>query len=207
MEPQWIEWARALQAIAQTGLHFCEGEYDAERYRQIREIAADMFADHTNTKKEEIVDLFAQEYGYATPKVDVRGVVFQNSKILMVREVLDNHRWTLPGGWADVNETPSEAVTREVFEESGFETKVVKLLAVYDRTKQGHQPPMPYHAYKMFFLCEIIGGEAKSSYETSEVGFFAEDNIPELSVSRVLPHQIQRFFEYYRDPNLPTDVD
>ncbi|MDY7019917.1 MAG: NUDIX hydrolase [Cyanobacteriota bacterium] len=207
MEPQWIEWARALQAIAQTGLHFCEGEYDAERYRQIREIAADIFAYHTNIKKEEIVDLFAKEYGYATPKVDVRGVVFRDSKILMVREVLDNHRWTLPGGWADVNETPTEAVTREVFEESGFETKVIKLLAVYDRTKQGHQPPMPYHAYKLFFLCEIIGGEAKSSYETSEVGFFAEDNIPELSVSRVLPHQIKRFFEYDRNPSLPTDVD
>ncbi|WP_413164915.1 NUDIX hydrolase [Capilliphycus salinus ALCB114379] len=207
MEPQWIEWAKALQAIAQTGLHFVQSEYDAERYREIQEIAADIFAHHTNTKKEVIVDLFSQEYGYATPKVDVRGAVFKESKILLVREVLDNHRWTLPGGWADVNETPTEAVTREVFEESGFETKVVKLLAVYDRTKQGHQPTMPYHVYKMFFLCEIVGGEAKSSYETSEVGFFAEDNIPELSISRVLPHQIQRFFEHYRNPNLPTDLD
>jgi ADP-ribose pyrophosphatase YjhB (NUDIX family) len=207
MEPQWIEWAKALQAIAQTGLHFVQSEYDAERYRQIQEIAADIFADHTNMKKEVIDDLFSQEYGYATPKVDVRGVVFQESKILLVREVLDDHRWTLPGGWADVNETPTEAITREVFEESGFETKVVKLLAVYDRTKQGHQPPMPYHVYKMFFLCEIIGGEAKSSYETSEVGFFAEDNIPELSISRVLPDQIQRFFEHYQNPHLPTDLD
>ncbi len=207
MEPQWIEWAKALQAIAQTGLHFCQSQYDAERYQQIQEIAADIFADHTNTKKEVILDLFSQENGYATPKVDVRGVVFQDSKILLVREVLDNHRWTLPGGWADVNETPIEAITREVFEESGFETQVVKLLAVYDRTKQGHQPPTPYHVYKMFFLCEIIGGEAKPSYETSEVGFFTEDNLPELSISRVLPHQIQRFFEYYRNPNLPTDLD
>lgn len=207
MEPQWIEWAKALRAIAQTGLHFCESEYDAERYRQIQEIAADIFANHTNTKKEVIVDLFSQEYGYATPKVDVRGAVFKESKILLVREVLDDHRWTLPGGWADVNETPTEAVTREVFEESGFETRAAKLLAVYDRTKQNHRPPMPYHVYKMFFLCEIVGGGAKSSYETSEVGFFAEDNIPELSISRVLPHQIQRFFEHYRNSNLPTDLD
>ncbi len=207
MEPTWITWAKALQAIAQTGLHFGDSEYDAERYRQVQDIAAEIFANHTNLEKEAILDLFSRDSGYATPKVDVRGVVFRDSQILLVREVLDHNRWTLPGGWADVNETPTEAVTREVFEESGFETKAVKLLAVYDRTKQGHTPPMPYHVYKLFFSCEITGGEAKPSYETSEVGFFPENQIPELSRSRVLPHQIQRFFEYYRNPDLPTDFD
>ena len=207
MEPIWITWAKALQAIAQTGLHFGESEYDAERYRQIQTIAAEMFAHHTNIDSSRILDLFSQESGYATPKVDVRGVVFQNSQILMVREVLDRHRWTLPGGWADVNEPPATAVTREIFEESGYQTKAVKLLAVYDRTQQGHTPPLPFHVYKMFFLCELMGGEASPSYETSEVAFFPEDQIPELSRSRVLPHQIQRFFEYYRNPDLPTDFD
>ncbi len=152
MEPNWIKWGKALQAIAQTGLHFSQSEYDAERYRQIQEIAAEIFALHTNTGKETILDLFSTDSGYATPKVDVRGVVFQDSQILLVREVLDRHRWTLPGGWADVNETPTEAVTREVFEESGYQTKVVKLLAVYDRTYQGHTPPMPHHVYKLFFF-------------------------------------------------------
>ncbi len=207
MEPTWLQWAKALQAIAQTGLHFGEGEYDAQRYRQIQEIAAEIFAHHTNLEKDPILDLFAKDSGYATPKVDVRGVVFRDAQILLVREVLDHHRWTLPGGWADVNEAPAEAVTREIFEESGFETKAVKLLAVYDRTLQGHTPPMPYHVYKLFFLCELIGGEAQPSYETSEVAFFSENNIPELSRSRVLPHQIQRFFEHYRNRDLPTDFD
>jgi ADP-ribose pyrophosphatase YjhB (NUDIX family) len=207
MEPNWIKWGKALQAIAQTGLHFSDSEYDTERYRQIQEITAEIFADHSLTDQQTILDLFSQESGYATPKVDVRGVVFRDSKILLVREVLDHHRWTLPGGWADVNETPSIAVTREIFEESGYQTKAVKLLAVYDRTHQGHTPPMPYHVYKLFFLCELTGGEATTSYETSEVGFFPKDQIPELSQSRVLPHQIQRFFEYYRHPNLPTDFD
>jgi ADP-ribose pyrophosphatase YjhB (NUDIX family) len=139
--------------------------------------------------------------------VDVRGVVFKASKILLVREILDNHRWTLPGGWADVNETPGESVEREVFEESGFHTKAVKLLAVYDRTKQGHPNPFPYHVYKLFFLCEIIGGNAAISQETSEIDFFSEDHIPELSTSRVTRNQIERFFEHYRNPDWPTDFD
>jgi ADP-ribose pyrophosphatase YjhB (NUDIX family) len=207
MEPDWIQWGKALQAIAQTGLHFGKSEYDAERYRQIQEIAAEIFARYSLTEKETILDLFSKDVGYATPKVDVRGVVFRDSQILLVREVLDHHRWTLPGGWADVNETPTTAVTREVFEESGYHTKAVKLLAVYDRTHQGHTPLMPYHVYKLFFLCQLVGGESKVSHETSEVGFFPEDQIPELSRSRVLPHQIQRFFEYYRNPDLPTDFD
>jgi ADP-ribose pyrophosphatase YjhB (NUDIX family) len=207
MEPNWIKWGKALQAIAQTGLHFSQSEYDAERYRQIQEIAAEIFARHSLTEKETILDLFSKDSGYATPKVDVRGVVFRDAQILLVREVLDNHRWTLPGGWADVNETPTTAVTREVFEESGYQTQAVKLLAVYDRTHQGHTPPMPYHVYKLFFLCELVGGESKVSHEISEVAFFPEDQIPELSQSRVLPHQIQRFFEYYHNPDLPTDFD
>jgi ADP-ribose pyrophosphatase YjhB (NUDIX family) len=207
MEPNWIKWGKALQAIAQTGLHFSQSEYDAERYRQIQEIAAEIFARYSLTEKETILDLFSKDSGYATPKVDVRGVVFRDAQILLVREVLDNHRWTLPGGWADVNETPTTAVTREVFEESGYQTQAVKLLAVYDRTHQGHTPPMPYHVYKLFFLCELVGGESKVSHEISEVAFFPEDQIPELSQSRVLPHQIQRFFEYYHNPDLPTDFD
>lgn len=207
MEPDWLTWAKTLQAIAQTGLHFTENEFDAQRYRQIRDVAAEMMSRHSDTPKDKILDLFFRQSGYATPKVDTRGVVFRDSRILMVREMLDNGRWTLPGGWVDVNETPSQAVTREIFEESGFEVKVVKLLAVYDRTHQGHSPPLPFHVYKLFFRCEIVGGEATPSYETPAVDFFAEDQIPEVSRSRVLPHQIRRFFEHYRNPDLPTDFD
>lgn len=204
---KWIQWARALQAISQTGLHFSRDPFDIERYQQIKNIAADILASHSNLSSEQILELNAGEYGYATPKVDVRGVVFRDSKILLIREILDEGRWTLPGGWADVNESPSEAVVREVFEESGFETRVSKLLAVYDRDKQGHIPPLPYHVYKLFFLCEILGGAARPNQEASEIGFFGEDEIPELSVARVTEEQLRKCFEHHRQPGWPTEFD
>lgn len=203
----WIEWAKELQAISQTGLHYATGQFDRERYQRLGEISAEILATHSNLSVEQFLEFNALEFGYATPKVDVRGVIFQDSKILLVREVADNGRWTLPGGWADVNETPADSVIREVFEESGFETKVIKLLAVYDREKQQHQPAFPYHVYKLFFHCEIIGGVATVSNETSEVAFFDQQEIPELSESRVSRKQIAKFFEYYYNPDLPTDFD
>jgi ADP-ribose pyrophosphatase YjhB (NUDIX family) len=206
-EPHWIQWARALQAISQTGLHFAVDQYDKDRYQQIAKIAAEILAHHTNLSEKKVLELNASEFGYATPKVDVRGVVFKDSKILLVREIADHERWTLPGGWADVNETPSQAIVREVLEESGFETQVVKLLAVYDRDKQGHIPPFPYHVYKLFFLCEITGGSARAHGETSEVAFFGEHEIPELSISRVKEKQLWRFFQHDRNMKLPTDFD
>ncbi len=204
---KWIEWARKLQAISQTGLHYATDQFDQERYRRIGVISSEILASHTNLSVDDFLQLNAAEFGYATPKVDVRGVIFKDAKILLVREIADNGRWTLPGGWADVNQTPSESVIREVFEESGFQTRVVKLLAVYDREKQQHPPAFPYHIYKLFFHCEIIGGEAKLSIETSEIAWFGKDEIPELSESRVKKSQISRFFAYYQQPNLPTDFD
>ena len=203
----WIEWAKELQAISQTGLHYSQEQFDRQRYQRIGEISAEILAKQTNLSVEQYLEFNATEFGYATPKVDVRGVVFQDSKILLVREIADHGRWTLPGGWADVNETPGESVIREVYEESGFATKAIKLLAVYDREKQQHQPAYPYHVYKLFFHCAIIGGEARVSNETSEVAFFSEQDIPELSESRVTEKQIKRFFEYYRNSDLPTDFD
>ena len=206
-KPHWIQWARSLQAISQTGLHFSTDPYDKERYQQIAKIAAEIMAHHTNLSEKQVLELNATEFGYATPKVDVRGVVFKESKILLVKEVADNGRWTLPGGWADVNQTPSQAVVKEVLEESGFETKVLKLLAVYDREKQGHIPPLPFHIYKLFFLCEITGGFAYAHGETSEAAFFGEDEIPELSISRVNERQMRWIFQHGRDPEQPTDFD
>ena len=204
---KWIKWARELQALSQTGLHFTDNEYDIERYRKIGEIAAEMLSERSTLSKEDILTWQRAEFGYATPKVDVRGVVFREDRILLVREIADNNRWTLPGGWADVNESPSEAVVREVHEESGFEVKVKKLLAVYDREKQGHVPPMPYHIYKINFLCEILGGSAKTSNETSEVGFFAENNLPELALSRVTPKQLEVFFRIRKQSCIEAEFD
>lgn len=205
----WMKWGRKLQAISQTGLHFTENEYDRERYAEIGKIAAEIIADRTNLSAEELLQLNANEFGYATPKVDVRGVVFRDEKILLVREIADAGKWTLPGGWADVNDTPTVAVIREVAEESGFETEVVKLLAVYDREQQGHTPPFPHSVYKLFFHCQITGGQPQLNNEVSEIAFFGETELPvdELSTSRVTKSQLLRFFEFYRTPNLLTDFD
>ena len=207
MEPNWLRWAKQLAALAQNGLTYSDNEYEIDRYKQIRQIAAEMMSTGFELETKAFIDLFSQERGYATPKVDVRGAVFRDDKILLVREKIDGG-WTLPGGWADPCQSPSEAVAREVFEEAGFEVRVTKLAAVYDRSKHPHEPPMPFHLYKLFFLCEITGGRATESYETTGVDFFAEDSIPQdLSISRTLPFQIARMFEHHRNPTLPTDFD
>jgi ADP-ribose pyrophosphatase YjhB (NUDIX family) len=206
-DPDWLRWGRELQAIAQVGLAYSgESHFDAERYARIREIAAEMVAARGGVDAPVLLEALHRDVGYATPKIDVRGVVFRGGTILLVREIADG-RWTLPGGWADVNQTPTEAVVREVREESGFETRPIKLLAVYDREKQGHTPPFPFHVYKLVIRCEIVGGTATPSPETSAVAFFGEDELPELSLSRVTPAEIRRAFEHSRNPGWPADVD
>ena len=206
MEPVWLKWAKQLAALSQNGLTYAENPYDIERYEKVRQIAVEMMAAQSDLDTGTLLTIFAREEGYATPKVDVRGVVFRDGKILLIKERLDD-RWSLPGGWADPGQSPSESVVREILEESGYETRARRLLAVYDRSKHPHEPPSPFHIYKLFFLCEITGGTAKTSYETTGVDFFAEDEIPELSITRILPSQIARMFEHYRNPNLPTDFD
>ena len=205
MEPNWLTWARKLQAIGQNGLTYSKDPFDIERFEELRELALEILQNYTDSDLPRIRDLFAGEHGHATPKVDVRGVVFNEDAILLVRERADG-KWTLPGGWVDVNESPSESVVREVFEESGYQTKALKLLACYDRNRHPH-PPHPYHVYKLFFHCEIVGGSPSTSYETDGVDFFKQDAIPELSTGRVTSAQIDRFFEFLRSPDLPTDFD
>ena len=208
IEPNWLTWAREIQAISQTGLTFSRDPFDRERYVRLRELAAEILGAYTETPPDQIVKLFAGQAGYATPKVEVRAAVFdENNRILMVRETLDDERWTLPGGFADVNTTPAENTVREVREESGYEVAVTKLAAVWDKTRQGHPTGM-FSSFKMFFICDLEGGAPATSIETSEVRWFAESNLPtDLSVGRVLPHQIKRMFEHQRQPSLPTDFD
>ena len=206
MEPKWLEWAKELQALSQDGLHYSENVFDIQRYKRISDIAAEMMSANSDTDLKIIKDLFVMQEGHATPKVDVRGVVFMNDKILLVKEKSDGN-WTLPGGWADPNETPSITVEREVFEESGFKVKASKVLAVLDRTKQGHVPPYPFHVYKIFFLCDLKGGSKKTSIETEDVNFFDEENIPKLSQARSTIKQIERMFFMHKNPDLPADFD
>ena len=193
-DPDWLTWTRELQAIAQTGLAYVRDPYDRERYEMLRSPAARIEA------------LFAAEIGYATPKVDVRGAVFdRKGRILMVREVADDGRWTLPGGWADVNMTAAGSVVKEVLEESGYDVRVRKLAAVWDRTRQGH-PAGVFSCCKLFFVCDLLAGAAATGLETSEVAWFCEGELPEdLSLGRVLPRQLRRMFDHARDAALPAD--
>ena len=206
MDPNWLDWAKRLQAVAQNGLTFTENHFDIERYAQIRQIAAEMLADKTGVKTQDVLDLFVREKDYATPKVDVRGAAFREGRILLVKECSDG-KWALPGGWADVGESPSESVEREVWEESGFTVKAQRLAAVYDRSRHPHRPLMHYHVYKLFFICEITGGEPTTSNETEEVAFFDESSLPELSITKILPEQIGKMFEYHRRAGLPVYFD
>lgn len=150
--------------------------------------------------------VFDAQCGYATPKLDIRGVIFNDEKVLLVRELADGGRWTLPGGWVDINESPSHAVEREVLEEAGKLVKARKLLAVYDRNQHGH-PPTVFHSYKIFVLCDLLGEATASVLETSDPTFFLLSEMPELSPSRVTPEEISRMFEHLHDPSLPTFFD
>jgi ADP-ribose pyrophosphatase YjhB (NUDIX family) len=202
----WLAWARRVEAIAQNGLTYTEGPFDRQRYEELQEIAAGMLAAlDGGAPPERVLELLRAQDGYQTPKVDVRGAVFQDGKILLVREREDG-RWTLPGGWADVGESPAEAVVKEIREESGYETRAVKLLAVWDRDRHGH-PPLAWYTYKLVIRCELTGGAPVHSIETEGAEFFAEDGIPPLSLTRVVPSQIARLFAHLRDPGLPTDFD
>ncbi|HEX7169547.1 MAG TPA: NUDIX hydrolase [Rubrobacter sp.] len=203
--PQWLRWIKRLQALAQDGLTYTKDDYDLGRYEQLRELASEMLAAHSTGTLEEARDLLALEAGPATPKVDVRAAVFEDGRILLVKEP-EEAGWSVPGGWADVGESPSEAAARETLEESGFRVKPVRLLAAYDRDRRGH-PPIAYHVYKLVYLCEILDETPTSNVDTDGAQFFGEQEIPELSVSRVTPAQIERFFEHHRNPNLPTDFD
>ncbi len=193
--------------MAQTGLAFPTSHWDQARYERLRALAAEIMATHTGTDPAALQSAFAQEWGYPTPKLDVRAAIFRNDELLLVREVADHHLWTLPGGWADINLTPAENAAKEAFEETGFTVRPTKLAAALDRTRQGHTP-QPFSAAKLFFLCEITGGEAKTSRETSEIAFFPEHALPEdLSVERTTSAQLLRMFAHHRDPTLPADSD
>jgi ADP-ribose pyrophosphatase YjhB (NUDIX family) len=173
-------------------------------------MAAELMAHDGDEQAASLIALFERESGYATPKVDVRAAVFDVAdRLLLMRERSDG-LWALPGGWADVGASPARNVEREVAEEAGYRVRASKLLAVWDRSLQGHVPAYPFHVYKLFFRCELLDEESQfdpQNPEISEVGFFAQDHIPALSCGRVLPAQIERMFAHHRHPHWPADFD
>jgi ADP-ribose pyrophosphatase YjhB (NUDIX family) len=203
--PRWLEWAREIQALAQTGLTFCQNDYDKERLQRLIAIAAEIVASHTDLPKESLQKNFLAQPGYATPKVDVRGAVIRDGKILLVQERSDE-RWCMPGGWADVGEMPSEMVVREVWEESGFHVVPRKITGVYDANRTG-RPMEFYHAYKIVFLCEITGGAARPSNETLAADFFSFDHLPPLSSNRTNEKHLAEVLAHARDGNRPAAFD
>jgi ADP-ribose pyrophosphatase YjhB (NUDIX family) len=206
LAPRWLDWAREIQALAQTGDNYAENEYQRERYHRLMEIAAEIMAEHTGLAYGPLLDTFSIQKGYATPRVDVRGAVFDSQgRLLLVRERADGG-WTMPGGWADVGDVPSESAEREVWEEAGYRVKARKVIGVYDANRVG--PLELFHAFKLVFMCDMISGEATPSFETSAVAFFAQEEVPEhLSENRMLPYQIADAFTAYRDPDCPTFFD
>jgi ADP-ribose pyrophosphatase YjhB (NUDIX family) len=204
-EPSWLPIGRELRAIAQTGLTFCRDAFDRQRFERLRELAALLLAERSNESPAMMLEMFRQDTGYATPKVDVRGAAFRAGRVLLVREISDGN-WTLPGGWADVNQSPAECVVREIAEESGFEARAVKLAAVHDYRKR--QPPRHIDSiYKLFFICELTGGRARPSAETSEVAFFDRQSLPPLSLGRTTAEQIELMFVHAQNPARPTEFD
>jgi ADP-ribose pyrophosphatase YjhB (NUDIX family) len=202
--PKLLDWARRLQAIAQTGVAYGDASvYDRERYADVRHIAAEMFA--ANGDADEIDRRLSLETGHATPKLDVRGAVFRDDEILLVREP---DGWSLPGGWADVGESPAEAAEREVLEESGYATRAVKLLALQDRDRQGY-PPHAWHIWKAIFLCDLVEGEQHElGDETTDARFFARDALPgPLRVGVSTRALIERCYDHRAHPEWPADFD
>ena len=200
-----IKLAIEIQSIAQAGIAYTENPYDVERYERLREISAEIISEKSDINLEKVKDLFCSETGYQTPKIDTRGAIFKDDKILLVHE--NNGTWSLPGGWCDVLESVKSNTEKEIREEAGLEAKAVKLIAVQDRNKH-NEPYYVYSVCKVFVLCELIGGEFKENLETTEIKYFGIDELPEnLANEKNNKEQILMCFEAYKNPNWQTQFD
>ncbi len=202
--PRWVEWAREIFSLSQAGLAYSRNEFDIERYKRLQEIASEMIASQSELSKESILESFSMQAGYITPKIDVRGAVVRDNKILLVQERMDGC-WSMPGGWADLGNAPGSVAEREVQEESGYRVKAEKVVAVMDANRI--EPMEFYHAFKIIFLCRLIGGEPRTSHETTAVDFFSMESLPPLSIYRTNESMLQEVFAHIREPNRPTAFD
>jgi ADP-ribose pyrophosphatase YjhB (NUDIX family) len=204
--PHWLQLAREIQALSQTGISYSTDEYNTARYQRFMEIAAEIVHGYCGLSKEPLLRDFLAQTGYATPKVDVRGAIIQMDRILLVQERSDQ-RWCMPGGWADVGETPSEMVIREVWEESGYKVAVKKVIGILDANRSDSVPLEFFHAYKIIFLCEITGGQARAGDETLSVNYFERDSLPPLSLQRTNEKHVREAFAHVEDPDRPALFD
>ncbi|MGM9928427.1 MAG: NUDIX hydrolase [Bacillus sp. (in: firmicutes)] len=205
MSNQWLQWAKKIQAISQAGLTYTKDMYDRERYEELRNLSAEIISKYTDLEIEKVRNLFTNEKGYQTPKVDVRAVIFHQEKILLVKEASDG-RWSLPGGYCDIGLSPTENAIKEVKEETGYDVIPQRLLAILDTNKEKEQL-QPYQYYKLFILCNVIGGQPMTSIETKDICFFAEHDLPELSIRRNVKSQLLLMFDYLRNPSKEVTLD
>jgi ADP-ribose pyrophosphatase YjhB (NUDIX family) len=203
--PKWLKWAREIQQLSQTGLAFAVTDYEKKRYKRLTEITAEIVEYHTSLEKEAVEKVMMKQPGYATPKIDVRAAVIKDGKVLLVQEISDK-RWAMPGGWADVGDIPSEVAIRETKEESGYDVKPIKVIGVFDANRLGGQLEF-FHAFKIVFLCELMGGEAAASDETMDVSFFSFDDLPPLSLNRTNNKHIKDILAHLEDPQRSTSFD
>ena len=203
-QPKWMEWAQEIFSLSQAGLAYSQNPFDLERYKRLQEITAEMISSQSELEKEEILKSFSMQAGYITPKVDVRGAVVHDGKILLIQERADD-RWAMPGGWADLGNSPASVAEREVWEESGFRVKAEKVIAVIDANRI--EPFEFFHAFKIIFLCTLVDGEPRTSYETLAVDFFDPDHLPLLSSFRTNEEMIREVFAHVQNPDRPTAFD
>ncbi len=202
--PKWMGWAQEIFSLSQSGLTYSQNPYDLERYKRLQEITAEIIASQSHLEKEAVLENFSMQAGYITPKIDVRGAVVRDGKILLIQERADD-RWAMPGGWADLGDSPKSVAEREVWEESGFRVKAEKVVAVIDANRI--EPFEFYHAYKIIFLCTLLEGEARTSHETLAVDFFTPDQLPPLSLYRTNEDMIGEVFAHLENPDRPTAFD
>lgn len=200
----WLEWAKELRSMAEIGLTYSKDQYEIERCKRMREISHAMIGDYFHRPQKEIAQYFDQALSYPTPKIDVRVAIFQEDKILLVKETRDG-KWALPGGWCDVGTSPSEAAKQEAAQEAGLIIEIKRLLALWDKAKHPH-PPHPDYTYKIVFEAMAIGACPTDGHETDGVDYFSRDNLPPLSLPRILPSQIKRIFALSQG-GLPPDFD
>ena len=190
--------------MSQAGITYSQNEFDIERYKRLQEITAEMIESQAGLSKESVLESFSMQAGYTTPKIDVRGAVIRDNKILLIQERMDG-KWAMPGGWADLGNTPASVAEREVWEESGYEVKAEKVVAVLDANRI--EPMEFYHAFKIIFLCKLMGGEPRISHETLAVDFFDLNHLPPLSLYRTNESMLQEVFAHVQDSNRRTAFD
>ena len=201
---KWLEWAIELQSLAQAGLTYGKDVYDRERYERIRDISAEILSYKTDISVEKVKNLFCNEVGYQTPKLDTRAAVFEHEKILLVKE--NNGRWSLPGGWVDVNLSVKENTVKEVKEESGLDVTADRIIAIQDRDRH-NLPAYAYGVCKIFVLCSVLGGEFEKNIETTEFRYFNKAELPELATEKNTKEQIEMCFNAYYNKNWIAEFD